>query len=923
MQQVIMGGFNDALSQAASEYNSVMGGMAWNATESTVYQVVPTAGYFSKLCVNLSAVVATGSNTFVFTLMVDGVPSALAVTIGKGSLSGRSFNTAVAVTAGQTVSIRSSYTGAPGTPTAAWTICFASTTAGESICMTNGLANTGADRFVPIQGAGGADATEANANNPIPTAGTLKKLYVKLSADPGTDPDAYSFTLQKGGVPRTLTCTITADATTGNDLVNTVAVAAGDLVDVLIHFLNTPAVAPTAAIGMVFVSDTEGESLILGGSTSQASTSVANFNHVMTGNTAWVAAAAEATVMSSSQKCILSKLYVKLDAAPGNAKSYTVNVRYRDSNGTWGNTGITTGAITGAAVTTGSDTSNTYTTDDFYLQTICATPASTPAAARIHWGMVCHYAPRLIPNLTLIAKGDATTENGGAWAGDATPAADTEFYREAAGSIGGAIRPGVAGGTGSLWFAPLIALDLSSTHIYIWFSTSAISFLQTKANGGIYVYAWTDATHISQWYVDGIDTYKGGWKCYVIDTASTPSAKLGVANYATMSSVARIGMGITTTGNPANRTNSWVDVIRYGDGITLEGGTSNAPATLALIETDELSIASGKAYGVCRIEGGAVISRGKLRIGSTVGGEITYFKDTSKIVIFEDRSWVSATLYDVILQGNASADTEIYFGAKSGTAGISGCVFKSEGTKKFDVTASNTNITKFGLYGCSFLDADVVTLQAYNANKEVLNCNFEACNEVVASSCIVKYCNFINADDHGVLLPSPNYLSYCNFIGCPVGVRIATIDTYDFYGMIFTNCTVDLENSSAGLVTILNDNASGSNTDTHTETGGGSTAIENSVNLYVKVVDENNDAIVGVRVYIFLSADGTMLLDDATDGSGEVQTGYTDSIPASIGIHIRHSSSNPRYYPIQTGGTILASGFSLTAVMIEDLIAEG
>lgn len=204
-------------------------------------------------------------------------------------------------------------------------------------------------------------------------------------------------------------------------------------------------------------------------------------------------------------------------------------------------------------------------------------------------------------------------------------------------------------------------------------------------------------------------------------------------------------------------------------------------------------------------------------------------------------------------------------------------------------------------------------------NVEALNCNFESCAEVLPSTGVVKYCNFVSANSRGIRYGTN--VTYCNFISCAIGVNFVVATTYTIYGLIFTNCTYDVENSVAGLVTIQNDNPSGSNALTHTETGGGTMAIQNSVTLSFHVVDESNNDVVGARIYVEKASDNTQLMNELTIAGGIATESYTSTLPMFINVNIRKSSSEPKYFPMTTSGQITTDGYNLTAVLIADSIA--
>lgn len=394
MTQPIVGGYNDAISATTDEYNCLMGGYTWTATENTRYQCMPTAGTVGNLFVELSATPTGGSYTI--SVVVNGTASGVAVTIAAGSTTG-SDTDVVDVVAGDTVSIKRTETAGTGTPLAFWTTQFIGTTAGESICLSNSYTYKSGTDYTSIQG-GGYSTTETQIQAPIPTPGTFKKLYVKLSEDPGTNPDAYTIALRVGAATKNNTVTIVADNTTGNITNVTDAVVAGNLVDFIIIPVSTPSAQPLAAIGIVFVATTDGESLIMGGAITQPATGATNYMNLCVAREedSWWNAT-EASMYSLIQTCTVKNLYVHLDAAPGAGdpvKSRTISIN-KDGGGAA--SGLTVTIST--AATDGNDVVNTYNPADGDTADIKSVPGNTPAATRVHIGLVA-YISACSPNIS-------------------------------------------------------------------------------------------------------------------------------------------------------------------------------------------------------------------------------------------------------------------------------------------------------------------------------------------------------------------------------------------------------------------------------------------------------------------------------------------------------------------------------------------
>ncbi len=386
MKQPIAGGFNDFLNNTTTtpEYNCLMGGVAWNTTETQVCQCMPTAGTLGRLFVELTNTQGVAGASYTFTVMVDGSPSTLEVVIAQGSASGSDTGT-IDVTAGQTVSLRCVASATDPTATVAeWTVQFIGTTEGESICLTHFATSTTDVIYSELQGLTIDTAAEVYVQAPIPTPGLFKKLYIDLDVDPGTSPDAYTIALRVGGATKNNTVTIVANNTSGNKTNVTDVVAAGNLVDFICTPVSTPSTQCHCAIGIVFVSDTDGESLIMGGSSSYYPSSSDNEFLCLcgTGSADWLVSVLHSLIL----ECTVRNLYVVLSGSPGTGNSYTVSITKTIDTAL----GLTV-TISGAA-TSGNDTAHSYDAVDGDRVKIKSVPASSPTARTIHIGLVAYIA---------------------------------------------------------------------------------------------------------------------------------------------------------------------------------------------------------------------------------------------------------------------------------------------------------------------------------------------------------------------------------------------------------------------------------------------------------------------------------------------------------------------------------------------------
>lgn len=383
MRQVIIAGQNDALGGGATEYNGLMAGRDWVAGQFE--HVITTPGTISNLLVELSGAPGAGTS-YIFTLMLNGAPTALVATIANADTQGQDTANSVSVVAGDKVSLRCTFTGAPANPTARWSSLFTGTVAKQSLIMGQGYCDKNFVSYAPIMyGNSPLAAAEASVYCVCPTSGKIKNLYVNLTASPGVAPDAFRYTLMVDGVPSTLTVTVTAPDTSGSDIAHEVTVAAGQLLDLMVEPLNAPSNSNTTSWGMTFEADIDGESIIVSGGSDQPHQVASEYNYLSLGVYNFVWSSPESNYYHLGQPTTLRKLYVYLSAAPGAGKSRSVSIRVNA-------TSRITVNIADAAQT-GNNVADTWALANFDHLDLETDPVGSPANADVHWGMVGYISP--------------------------------------------------------------------------------------------------------------------------------------------------------------------------------------------------------------------------------------------------------------------------------------------------------------------------------------------------------------------------------------------------------------------------------------------------------------------------------------------------------------------------------------------------
>lgn len=165
-------------------------------------------------------------------------------------------------------------------------------------------------------------SVEVNRINPWPRAGTLRNLFVTITAQPGASKQ-YAFTVRINAAGSALTCTIANTATTCQDTTHIIAIAAEDRV----AFESAPTGTP-ATVSAQWSADwvpTVTNETVMGTTTGSApSTAATNYNYPMSA-VAWNAAATDVTTLNGLTGTITA-IVARIATAPGAAKSWTFNV---------------------------------------------------------------------------------------------------------------------------------------------------------------------------------------------------------------------------------------------------------------------------------------------------------------------------------------------------------------------------------------------------------------------------------------------------------------------------------------------------------------------------------------------------------------------------------------------------------------------
>lgn len=311
---------------------------------------------------------------------------------------------------------------------------------------------------------------------------------------------------------------------------------------------------------------------------------------------------------------------------------------------------------------------------------------------------------------------------GTAWS--AVPVDSTDIYLQGTAAINANAKNSAGIGTRFCSVATPAALNLTTLerHLFFWIKVVCIPALESRVRGGLGIYIssdttptldstvaipWDGPTNSKVWFVSGKDFEPtSGWVCYVVDPTGTPDQTLGIP---AMDSVDRAGIRAATllaVGGGAVKPKPWIwDKMAYGTGLTIIDGTAGTPATFTDIYAADSSVTN--SFGVLTQTGGIYYVAGKFLFGTTGQTALTYFKDTSQVIVFQNFP-VAATFYEIKLVGNTSPNiTTVQFGNYSGGLTSGGLTIR--GTSLVERRAIAPVIVSGGTAG-TYVVGDILTI---------------------------------------------------------------------------------------------------------------------------------------------------------------------------------------------------------------------
>jgi len=499
------------------------------------------------------------------------------------------------------------------------------------------------------------------------------------------------------------------------------------------------------------------------------------------------------------------------------------------------------------------------------------------------------------------------------------------------------------------WENPYVAItseDYQNRTIFVWMRSGNP---HTEAGDGFgIVLASSTFANAYAYTVGGSDNYGHfvlGWSNFRLDTASLPSGSRVLAGSApTLSAITAVGGSMGMNSKAAgNADNVFIDTMTYiangSPALSIGGGTTGARGTFAEMVTEDISTATGKAYGIIRELVGAKAY--EMFFGCEWGHATvdTFFEDSD---------------FQLFINGNGSGDG----GMTAGNMDME--LLTGSGTNLFILTdgvivgigtVSNWDLSPafetMSLNRVVFTDLGTITFPVDGGTlREANDCVFNNCGQVIFEDMDALRCTFngttdadgmmfwddgsdpANQDDFTLVSDGTGHGVHVFPVGAgPFTFNIDGWEVSNFGGGADTTTGNELflcDSASDADITINVSNGTGTFNNYQRAAGyTGTVDIIQTVTLTVQVDDAASVGLEDVFVSIRDSSDNSLVSEGRTDANGLYQdTAYSYGGDVTATINVRKSSpGDTRYFPVAAPGSIVSTGMSVTVQMIEDTSA--
>lgn len=550
-------------------------------------------------------------------------------------------------------------------------------------------------------------------------------------------------------------------------------------------------------------------------------------------------------------------------------------------------------------------------------------------------------------NLSVISLADSTT----GWSG-ISGGLDTEVYKQAAsiGSDGAYTYQTRKNSNSTCTFTPAANIDMEATYLYphLYWTMRCDVFpfcedLNTGAtNSGLMLRVTDGSSNYTQWHVDGADTWDGSWKNFVLDLNNSANV------HSSSGTLDLTDVDIFTwyTDNSNSGTiriidNTWLDAVRYGNGLTINTTASETVDFQDIADNDALT---ANYYGVLQETSGVLFSQGSIIIGRS--GYDTDFDSDGETVYFIDNI-VSTAHY--FIRGD-------HGGANTTDINIVGLVCKTVGSSGAEFDMSNVSLDSLNVEGSTFIDMGACKFGSGTLKTtKFTGCGLGQLDDCTATNTSWKLCSSVEILDTGsatdcvfdnspdpesVITGDLSKVTDCDFTsdGSNHAVKLTSVGdgTMDWKNYLTSYASSDgstgneaiYVNVGSGTLTI--NVPAGYDTPSIRTAGATVTVISGQVTTTITVKNSAGSVIVGAMVYAITEStgtypsppltDGTVIFKEVTDSNGQVSDTRSLATAQPITGWARDSTAPPPYYKQSTLTEVIdnTNGLNLNMLLILD-----
>lgn len=460
-------------------------------------------------------------------------------------------------------------------------------------------------------------------------------------------------------------------------------------------------------------------------------------------------------------------------------------------------------------------------------------------------------------------------------------------------------------------------------HLYFWMQTSIAQFLETRAADGFKVRLTDGTGNWTEWTMAGNDTWRGEWKCFILDTANT-SDITATSGTLSLTDIDIIGFTVDSQNiGYRNVDNMWNDLLQFGEGLKATGTAFD----FGDIATIDSTLAN--QYGILQATNGVLFCQGKLQIGD--GATTTTFSSSGEQIVFIDPTTsgvgggavgsVNPNLYQLIATGSG-CDFD-----------VAGSFIAAAGSQDYLLDIQST-VNSFDISGCTFVKANQVNLQ--NITSSLCSGNtFDQCGEIDVNGAVFENNTINNTTETttGAVvvnattdLNNAKNITFNSFgtnyaIYVVAAVTSISLDNFQFDNPNGTGGNYALYwAGTSGTLTVSASNGTNLVTAGCTAASGGTVSVTSSIQITITVKDSAGNAIVGARVGIFKTSDRTQIMNEDTIAGGIATESYSGGATEVV-VRVREASGGTKYNSFSSVQNLTTSNFNLDVTLTEDIIA--